>query len=279
MGLDKKKETYRYEDREVLQGKRRRFETVRGKQFNNNIRRNLMNQLKVFENEEFGQVRTVEVNGEPYLVLKDVCEILGIKNATDVTKRLDEEEVTRLNLGGRVGVVNLINESGLYAVVLRSDKPNARKFRKWVTSEVLPSIRKTGAYTGKKLSALEQLNLHNQAILEVNEKVETVKNDLEEFKQELPLLGCDMDRITTAVKKIGVRCLGGKESNAYRDKSLRSKVYADIYDQLKREFGVSTYKSIKRNQCDLAVDIVEMYQLPMVLEEEINDCNAQEVFV
>jgi phage regulator Rha-like protein len=131
----------------------------------------------------------------------------------------------------------------------------------------------------KRLSALEQLNLHNQAILEVDEKVEAVKNDLEEFKQDLPLLGCDMDRITTAVKKMGVKCLGGKESSAYRDKSLRSKVYCDIYDQLKREFGVSTYKSIKRNQCDMAVYIVETYQLPMVLEEEINDCNAQEVFV
>lgn len=131
----------------------------------------------------------------------------------------------------------------------------------------------------KRLSALEQLNLHSQAILEVDEKVEAVKSDLEEFKQDLPLLGCDMDRITTAVKKMGVKCLGGKESNAYRDKSLRSKVYSDIYDQLKREFGVSTYKSIKRNQCDMAVYIVEIYQLPMVLAEEINDCNAQGVFV
>ncbi len=128
----------------------------------------------------------------------------------------------------------------------------------------------------KRLSALEQLNLHNQAILEVDEKVEAVKNDLEEFKQELPLLGCDMDRITTAVKKIGVKCLGGKESSAYKDKPLRSKVYMDIYDQLKREFGVSSYKSIKRSQCDTAVKIINGYQLPMVLAEEINDCNAQE---
>ena len=87
------------------------------------------------------------------------------------------------------------------------------------------------------------------------------------------------DYITTIVKKMGVKCLGGKESSTYRDKSLCSKVYADIYDQLKQEFGVSTYKSIKRNQCDMAVYIVETYQLSMVLAEEINDCNAQEVFV
>ena len=128
----------------------------------------------------------------------------------------------------------------------------------------------------KRLTALEQISLHNQAILEIDEKVEEVKTDLEEFKQDLPLLGCDMDRITTAVKKMGVKCLGGKESSAYKDKPLRSKVYMDIYDQLKREFGVSSYKSIKRSQCDTAVKIIENYQLPMILGEEIKDYNAQE---
>lgn len=130
----------------------------------------------------------------------------------------------------------------------------------------------------KPLSALEQLTLHNQAILEVNDKVDEIRSDLDEFKEELPLLGCDMDRITTAVKKMGVKCLGGKTSNAYKDKSIRQKVYTDIYDQLKRQFGVTTYKSIKRNQCDTAIGIVECYQLPMVLKEDIECCNAQESF-
>lgn len=130
----------------------------------------------------------------------------------------------------------------------------------------------------KPLSALEQLTLHNQAILEVNDKVDEIRSDLDEFKEELPLLGCDMDRITTAVKKMGVKCLGGKTSNAYKDKSIRQKVYADIYDQLKRQFGVTTYKSIRRNQCDTAINIVEYYQLPMVLKEDIECCNAQETF-
>lgn len=127
----------------------------------------------------------------------------------------------------------------------------------------------------RKLSALEQLKLQNEAILEVNEKIDAVDQDLQDFKHDLPLLGCDMDRITTAVKKMGVECLGGKDTPAYQDKSLRGKVYSDIYDQLKRQFGVSTYKSIKRNQCDTAVSIVHNYQLPMVLLDEITDANAQ----
>lgn len=109
----------------------------------------IQNSIKVFENPIFGQIRMSMVDDEPMFCLVDVCRALEIKNATDVAKRLDEDELTRLNLGGRAGESNFITESGLYAVILRSDKPNAKKFRKWVTSEVLPSIRKHGAYATK----------------------------------------------------------------------------------------------------------------------------------
>ena len=109
----------------------------------------IQNGIEVFENPIFGQIRMVMVDDEPMFCLVDVCRALEIKNATDVAKRLDEDELTRLNLGGRAGESNFITESGLYAVILRSDKPNAKKFRKWVTSEVLPSIRKHGAYATK----------------------------------------------------------------------------------------------------------------------------------
>lgn len=106
----------------------------------------IQNSIEVFENPIFGQIRMVMVDDEPMFCLIDVCRALEIKNATDVAKRLDEDELTRLNLGGRAGESNFITESGLYAVIVRSDKPNAKKFRKWVTSDVLPTIRKTGGY-------------------------------------------------------------------------------------------------------------------------------------
>lgn len=124
-------------------------------------------------------------------------------------------------------------------------------------------------------TALEQLMLQSQAILEVNEKVDDVKQDLEDFKNDMPILGVEESRITEAVRKKGVKCLGGKDSNAYKDKSLRGKVYQDIYRELKRQFGVATYKAIKRNQCETAVHIIEVYELPIVLAEQITDCNAQ----
>lgn len=104
-----------------------------------------MNGLQIFTYNG-NEVRTIQKDGEPWWVLKDVCDILEIKNATDVAKRLDVDEVARFNLGGLSGETNIINESGLYNVILRSDKPEAKPFRKWVTSEVLPAIRKHGAY-------------------------------------------------------------------------------------------------------------------------------------
>ena len=104
-----------------------------------------MNDMQIFHYDD-NEVRTVLQDGEPWFVLKDVCEVLGISNATVVASRLDTDEVTKFNLGGLSGETNIINESGLYNVILRSDKPQAKPFRKWVTSEVLPSIRKHGAY-------------------------------------------------------------------------------------------------------------------------------------
>lgn len=107
-----------------------------------------MNELKVF-NYQDNEVRTVEINGEPWFVLKDVCNVLGLGSAHKVADRLDEDERNQIPLTdslGREQETTIINESGLYNVILRSDKPEAKPFRKWVTSEVLPSIRKHGAY-------------------------------------------------------------------------------------------------------------------------------------
>lgn len=107
-----------------------------------------MNDMQTFTYNS-NEVRTVEMNGEPWFVLKDVCEVLGISHITDTAKRMDEDEVGQTEVTdsmGRKQSTYVINESGLYNVILRSDKPEAKPFRKWVTSEVLPSIRKHGAY-------------------------------------------------------------------------------------------------------------------------------------
>ena len=107
-----------------------------------------MSDLQIF-NYGSNEVRTVMIDGEPWFVLRDVCQVLGISHVKDTADRLDPDEVGQtevIDSLGRKQTVTIINESGLYAVILRSDKPEAKPFRKWVTAEVLPRIRKEGGY-------------------------------------------------------------------------------------------------------------------------------------
>lgn len=236
-----------------------------------------MSELQIFNNEEFGEVRTAVVNNEPMFCLADVCKALEIKNVTDVAKRLDDDERTRLNLG-RAGETNFVTESGLYAVILRSDKPNAKKFRKWVTSEVLPSIRKTGRYN-KPMTTAEKIQLLAQGNEELNERVDKVEDKINNLENDMPLYGCEIDEIQKHVKRKGVEVLGGKQSEAYRDASIRGSIYSDMYCQLKREYGcVASYKSIKRKYIADAHEFIDCYIAPVFLQEQISDANAQANF-
>lgn len=106
------------------------------------------NKVQIFNNDQFGSVRTVVKDGEPWFVAADVCKALEIGNPTDVMKRLDDDERTLVSIEGASNTlpVNVINEPGLYAVVLGSRKPEAKTFKRWITHEVIPTIRKTGGY-------------------------------------------------------------------------------------------------------------------------------------
>lgn len=109
-----------------------------------------MNEIKVFSFNQ-NEVRTLQINGEPYFVLADVCKVLELTTPKKVADRLDADEkgVSLIHTLGGNQKMTVITESGLYAVILRSDKPQAKGFRKWVTAEVLPTLRKTGSYTVK----------------------------------------------------------------------------------------------------------------------------------
>lgn len=233
----------------------------------------MQNELKIFNNEEFGEIRTVTMDNEPWFVASDICKALDIQNVTQAVQKLDDDERSMFNIG-RQGNANCVNEYGLYNLILASRKKEAKQFKRWVTHEVLPTLRKTGSYSVQK-SPMQLLELEFAAIKEVDSKVDAVNEDLQNFKQDMPILGIEIDKITSAVKAKGVNVLGGKESNAYKDRSLRGKVYSDIYAELKRQFGVTTYKAIKRSQCEIAVDIIQHYELPIILKEQVVNCNAQ----
>lgn len=130
----------------------------------------------------------------------------------------------------------------------------------------------------KPLSAMELLKLQYQVIEEQDQKIEEVKEDLREFKDDIPLFAVECEEISNTVKKVGVKALGGYKSNAYDNKSLRGKVYSDIHKQLRREFGVRSYKAIKRKYLTRALEVVENYKLTIALNEEVNLMNSQVAF-
>lgn len=176
-----------------------------------------MNNIQIFKYEN-NDVRTVEMNGEPWFVLKDVCAVLGLTDTGRTAERLDADELTRTTLvsGGQNREMYIINESGLYNVILRSDKPEAKPFRKWVTSEVLPSIRKSGGYiagqdqlTPEELMA-KALQVANKTLAEREARISalTVQNAIMAPKAEYFDELVDRNTLTSfrdTAKELGIK--------------------------------------------------------------------------
>lgn len=241
-----------------------------------------MNDIKIFNNPDFGEVRTVVIDEEPWFVGKDVAAALGYVRPTDAARNNTDSEdkgVSEIATPSGIQKMLIVNESGLYSLIFGSKLESAKKFKKWVTKEVLPTIRKTGQYgqTRLPMTIPEQIQCIAQGHVELKAEIDSVKKDLEDFKNDMPILGIEETKISEAVKKKGVECLGGKESNAYKDKSLRGRLYSDLHKQLRREFGVSTYKAIKRNQANTAIALIRCYAPPLVLSETIETVNSQQI--
>lgn len=137
-------------------------------------------------------------------------------------------------------------------------------------------------FNKRELVDLDSLSTELKAIIvvdkrvtQVEQKVNVVEKQLKDFKNDMPLLAIEIDKITEAVKKKGVAVLGGKNSNAYKNSSLRTKLYQDLHRDVRRQFGVSTYKAIKRNQCEQVLAMVESYKPPIFLDDLISSENSQ----
>lgn len=235
-----------------------------------------MSKLQIFNSNEFGEIRTVMIDNEPMFCLTDVCKALEITNVGNVRQRLSEKGIHTADTPTNGGIQKMvfISESNLYKTIFQSRKESAGRFTDWVTSEVLPTIRKTGSYSVPQTTA-GQIQLLAKGHMELEQKIDDVNKDLQDFKQDMPLLAVECEKITRAVKTKGIDILSGKTSNAYNDNSIRSKVYQDIHNEVKRQFGVNTYKAIKRSQCDKAIEIINNYTLPMALANEVEQINAQ----
>lgn len=173
-----------------------------------------MNEIQIFKNGEFGDVRMVTINDEPMFCLAAVCKALEIGNVSQLKTRLKPDGVITNEVGVQTGTkadgtpafqkvkMNFINEPNLYKTIFQSRKDSAERVTDWVTSEVLPSIRKTGSYR-KPQTALEMIQLTQQAVLEVDEKITVVNKDLQEFKRDMPILEIEESKITAAVRRKG----------------------------------------------------------------------------
>lgn len=246
-----------------------------------------MDEIIIFNNPDFGEIRTIMIDGEPWFVGNDVAGILKYKDKYSALKKnVDEEDKRLCPVGSTSGTqeTTVINESGLYSLIFGSKLESAKKFKRWVTSEVLPQIRRTGSYGTPKLpeNPMELLELHYEAIKQVDGKAEKALTGIEELKEQfntfeksLPLLPNEADEVSNAVKKRVIEVLGGKTAPAYKDRKICQRVFIDAYRELKRNFNVGRYKDIKREQKSQAVEIAGRYEPPLYLKEQIEQANAQ----
>lgn len=240
----------------------------------------IMNELQIFNNSEFGQIRTIVIDDEPWFVGKDIASSLGYVNPRDaISRHVDDDDKVVVKCDTLKGMqdMTVINESGLYSLIFGSKLESAKKFKHWVTSEVLPQLRRTGTYRLTSLSKnpVKLLEAHYEAIKFVDNKVDTLAERVDKIEMDLPILPIEADLITEAVKRKGVSILGGKLSAAYNNRGLRKKVFSSIYSNMKYNFGIRSYKALKRSQCDKAIEIITDYKPPVFLITEIEQCNNQ----
>ena len=228
-----------------------------------------MEQLQIFKNSEFGEIRTVIINQEPWFVGKDVATALGyVKPLNALATHIDEDDSLKQGLTdsmGRKQDTIFINESGLYSLILSSKLPSAKQFKRWVTSEVLPSIRKTGSY---QLSAnpLEQIKIIAGGVLQMDERLTKLENTMTiDYAQQ--------QSITKAVNKAVTKVLGGKGSNAYQE--VGKKVFAECNRDIKDFFCVNARNNIPKAKFQNAMEYIEKWTPSTNTKLLIKDCNAQ----
>lgn len=231
-----------------------------------------MNNLKIFNSEEFGNIRTVTIDNEIWFVGKDVAEILSYTNTRDaLAKRVDEEDkrdgVAICDPIGREQKPVLINESGLYSLILSSKMPNARKFKRWVTSEVLPAIRKTGHYEMENYSPeMQAILMHDKKLVKMDERVTTLENTMTLDYSQQQALG-------EAVNYVVIDALGGKESDAYKE--IGKKVFSECNRDLKRYFRVNARNNVPKKRFEEAVEYVQCWRPCTNTQIAIKEHNSQ----
>ena len=234
----------------------------------------MKNQMQLF-NFEKQEVRTLLVNEEPYFVGKDVAKILGYSRTADAIKaHVDEEDkLTRqFTDSGQRREMTIINESGMYSLILSSKLPNAKKFKRWVTSEVLPAIRKTGSYQLPQTPE-GQIRLLLESSVHIDERLTNVEEDIDLLKNKSEIDSTQRFQLQKARNKRAIEVCGGKDSNFYKTRSR--KVFMELAHDFKEYFEIPRYDALRKEDFDKAIEFVEGWYPSVLLKREIDEVNAQ----
>ena len=225
-----------------------------------------MNELQIFNSGEFGEIRTIEIDGKPYFVGTDVAKALGYSNPRKAI--LDHcKGVTKRDTPTSSGIQSMsyINEGDLYRLIMKSKLPSAEKFESWVVNEVLPTIRKTGSYQ-KPLTTVEQIQVIATGFLDHEERLNRLENTMTiDYAQQ--------ESIRDLVSSVVIAHLGGKESNAYKE--IGKKVFAECNRDIKTYFAVNARNNIPKLRFEEAMEYVKNWHPCTNTVMCIRDCNAQ----
>lgn len=233
-----------------------------------------MNELKVFNNPQFGEIRAVEKDGELWFVAADVCKALDIQNSRDAVARLDEDEKNTVVLtdGNRGNPnVSIVNEPGLYSLVLGSRKPEAKAFKRWITHEVIPSIRKTGGYIVPASKELQAIFMLDNRTVEHEKRISALEDNMVvDYSQQRTL--------AMQVNTVVVNALGGSDSPAYRDKNVRGKIYSECNHDIQKWFRVNSRNNVPRKRFDEAMEYIQRWRPSTNMSMTIRQVNGQMQF-
>ena len=228
-------------------------------------------QIFNFKNNEFGLVRTLTLKGEPWFVGRDVTESLGYAEPRSaISKKVDTEDkgVAEMETPSGKQKVTIINESGLYSLIFGSKLESAKRFKRWVTSEVLPSIRKTGGYQ-KQLSPQEMMRIQLGMIDDHEDRIKNLENNMViDYGQQQTL--------RQHVNKAVLNALGGKDTEAYA--YISKVVFAECNRDLQDRFKVNSRNNIPRKRYEEAIDYVDHWEPKTNTKLKIDEYNRQQRF-
>ena len=237
-----------------------------------------MNELQIFNNEEFGNVRSLMIDNEPWFVGKDVAEALGYKNVRDsLARHIDSDDkrdgVVIHDSMGREQKPIIINESGLYSLILSSKLESAKKFKHWVTSEVLPTLRKTGSYAKVPTDPRELLMLTIKAHEQTAQRVDVLEEKVSDLEKSTTIDSSQQDTLGRIAKTTVISALGGIDSRAYQ--LMSRKIFSNIWRDYKKYFKLGSYRDTLKTDYENAKNYLESWSPEVNTSLKIKEYNSQ----